>query len=333
MSAETIADVQAGIPDVVRLTPRFDVSSLVRDVESLRAEQASEWKRQKTFISDDNLVETELDWHTLPLRSTGGDKSRTDPGGPGLEPFADTAYAEHAPYLRTVMSTIPSPLRSVRLMALGPDTYGPDHFDNKYALTWGIARLHVPVITLPEAKLFFGETPYVWEAGALWFGNFARTHRIENSGRTHRVHLLLDVHVTDEFFDLFPADARAELNFDNIMINRHEQPVRPDPVHQIAFEVPKSFTDWEEEDGQFLLDQPTVAAEIKAQDDELVLHYDGVPYAGLVHIGDNEFRFQGWTDERTVQVVDEAGQRRVVLRTRIGTQVRTKVISASPLGD
>jgi hypothetical protein len=333
VSVETIADVQGGIPDVVRLTPEFDVSSLVHDVESLRTEQIVEWKRQKTFVSDDNLVETELDWHTLPLRSPGGDESRTDPGGPGLQPFADTTYVASVPYLQTVMKAIPSPLRSVRLMALGPDTYGPDHFDNKYALTWGIARLHVPVVTLPEAKLFFGETPYVWEAGALWFGNFSRTHRIENSGRTYRVHLLLDVQVTEVLFDLFPAEIRAELDFNYIMINRDERPLRPDPVHQVTFEVPQSFTDWEEEDGQFLADQPMVTAEITAQDGGLVLHYDGAPYAALVHIGENEFRFQGWTDERTVQVVDEAGQRRVVLRTRIGKQVRTRVISANTPGD
>ncbi|GAA3153146.1 hypothetical protein GCM10010449_83770 [Streptomyces rectiviolaceus] len=329
MSVETIADAQAGIPDVVRLLPSFDVDSLVRDVKALRAEQAADWKLQKTFVTDDNLVETELDWHIMPLRSTGGDKARTDPGGPGLVSFADTPHTELAPNLHAVMRAIPSPLRSVRLMALGPDTYGPDHFDNKYALTWGIARLHVPVITLPEAKLFFGQTPYVWEAGSLWFGNFARTHRIENSGRTHRVHFVMDVQVTEALFDLFPPEARAELPFDKIMVNREEQPLQPSALHQVAFEVPKSFTDWEEDDGEFLVDQPTVPAEIRVQDGRLVLHYDGAPYAGLVHIGDNEFRFQGWTDERTVQVVDDAGQRRVVLRTRVGKQVRTLAIPAT----
>ncbi|MFJ5033051.1 aspartyl/asparaginyl beta-hydroxylase domain-containing protein [Streptomyces sp. NPDC088560] len=332
MSAETIADAQAGIPDVVRLTPTFDVDSLVRDVKSLRTEQAADWKLQNTFVSDDNLIETELDWRIMPLHSTGGDKTRTDPGGPGLLPFADTPHVRHAPYLHSVMRSIPSPLRSVRLMALGPDTYGPDHFDNKYALTWGIARLHLPVLTLPQAKLFFGETPYVWEAGSLWFGNFARTHRIENSGRTHRVHFVLDVQVTDGFFDLFPEEVRAALPFDRIMVNRAERPLTPAPLHQVAFEVPKSFTDWEEEDGQFLQEQPTVTAEIRARDGGLVLHYDGTPYAGLVHVGDNEFRFQGWTDERTVQVVDEAGQRRAVLRTRAGRQVRTLAVPATPLG-
>ncbi|MFD0547726.1 hypothetical protein ACFQ0X_00100 [Streptomyces rectiviolaceus] len=113
------------------------------------------------------------------------------------------------------------------------------------------------------------------------------------------------------------------------MVNREEQPLQPSALHQVAFEVPKSFTDWEEDDGEFLVDQPTVPAEIRVQDGRLVLHYDGAPYAGLVHIGDNEFRFQGWTDERTVQVVDDAGQRRVVLRTRVGKQVRTLAIPAT----
>ncbi|MFF3350335.1 aspartyl/asparaginyl beta-hydroxylase domain-containing protein [Streptomyces sp. NPDC002779] len=332
MSVETLADPQAGIPDVVRLNPRFDAPSLVRDVMTLRAEQAADWKLQNTFVTDDHLVETELDWRIMPLRSTGGDKKRTDPGGPGLLPFADTSHVKLAPHLRAVMESIPSPLRAVRLMALGPDTYGPDHFDNKYALTWGIARLHVPVLTLPEAKLFFGETPHVWEAGSLWFGNFARTHRIENSGRTHRVHFVLDVQVTKALFDLFPEEVRAGIPFEKIMFNRDEQPLQVAPNHQVTFEVPESFTDWEEEDGQFLREQATVTAEIKAQDGGLVLHYAGVPYAGLVHIGDNEFRFQGWTDERTVQVVQDAGQPRVVLRTRVGRQVRTLAIPATPLG-
>ncbi|GHH24685.1 aspartyl/asparaginyl beta-hydroxylase domain-containing protein [Streptomyces rubradiris] len=332
MSVEAIADAQAGIPDVVRLLPSFDADALVRDVRALRTRQAADWKLQKTFVTEDHLVETELDWHIMPLRSTGGDKTRTDPGGPGLLPFADTSHADLAPNLRAVMRTIPSPLRAVRLMALGPNTYGPDHFDNKYGLTWGIARLHVPVITLPEAKLFIEQVPYVWEAGALWFGNFARTHRIENSGRTHRVHFVLDVQVTEALFDLFPAEVRAELPFDRILINRAEQPLTPAPLHQVAFEVPKSFTDWEEEDGQFLTAQATVPAEIRAHDDGLVMYYAGEPYAGLVHVGDNEFRFQGWTDERTVQVVEDAGQRRVVLRTRVGGRVRTLAVTAVSAG-
>lgn len=321
------------MPDVVRLTPEFDVDSLLDDVKMLRAEQASGWRLQNTFVTNDNLVETDIDWHALPLRSVGGHKTRTDPGGPNLERYADTEYASLVPALHGVLKSIPGPLRTARLMALGPDTYGPNHFDNKYSIAWGIARIHLPLITLPEAKLIFGDNVYVLEAGSLWVGSFTRTHRVENSGTFTRVHLMTDVLVTDALLDLYPADVRAVLDFDNILTNRDEQPLRIDPVHQVAFEVPKSFTDWEEEDGQFVTDtdQPTVRAEITARDGELVLDYDGQPYAGLDHIGDNEFRFVGWTDERTVQVVNDAGQRRVVLRSRVGKRVRELAVPATPL--
>lgn len=331
MSDESGVELQPAMPDVVRLTPKVDADAVLAEIKMLRAEQASGWRLQNTFVNNDELVETDIDWHALPLRSVGGHKTRTDPGGPNLERYADTEYAPLVPYLHSVLKSIPGPLRTARLMALGKDTYGPNHFDNKYSIGWGIARLHLPVITLPEAVLIFGDNTYVLEPGSLWFGNFTRSHRVENSGTFTRVHLMTDVLVTDELLEWFPADVRAVMDFDNILVNREEQPLRPGSEHQVAFEVPKSFTDWEEEDGQFLTDQPAVPAEIKILNDDLVLHYDGAPYAALDHIGDNEFRFVGWTDERTVQIVDEAGQQRVVLRTRVGKRVRSLAMPATPL--
>src|SRR4051794_22168287 len=129
------AEVLRLLPPVARLSLDFDPTELLADLSVLRERP---WTQPRIYSGEGvGRDATKLDWRSLPLRSIGGDDGRTDPGGPALQEFADTGWLAKAPYLASVLSKIPAPLRCVRLMALGPGAESPFHSDTKCGLPWG----------------------------------------------------------------------------------------------------------------------------------------------------------------------------------------------------
>ncbi|MER7845948.1 aspartyl/asparaginyl beta-hydroxylase domain-containing protein [Kitasatospora sp. NPDC096077] len=326
MTEATQAHVVPGLPAAARLALDFDVERLVADVAELRRQA---WKLQATYGADGVIGEAPIDWRVLPLRSPGGALDRTDPGGPALEDFEPTEWLAKAPYLAEVLDTIPAELRSARLMALGPGARSADHFDNKYGVAWGTARVHVPILTHAEARMYIADELQQWQPGTFWFGDFSRVHRVENTGTETRVHLVIDTLPSKELFELFPAEVRDQVDGAEIVFSRGRQPLTAEAAAAslVAFDLPESFANWEETEGEFLQPQKQLAAVIERDGEHLVLSLDGRPEFRLVHVGDQEFRFAGWTEERTVQVLPGDAPR-VVLRTRVGSRVQQLELAA-----
>lgn len=307
------------LPDAVRLTPEYDVERLVADVERLTA---GDWRQQAVYAGGKVVAAVEVDWTVVPLRNIGGTVDRTDPGGPGMLPFTDTPLLERTPYLAQVLHGLPAPLRSVRLMAAGPGVTVPLHVDSSVGFPWGILRLHIPIVTNPGAVLLFDGGAQHWPAGGLWFGNFARPHQVRNSGKARRIHLVIDSYVTPGLVALFPPELRQRLVPPEALYLRPEVPLSAAELagHACRLAVPRSFLNYGEPFGHFLRPQKTVDVALEVAVGGLVLSAGGRPVLGLVHAGDGEFRFQGWSDERTICV----GKRGVVtLTTRRGAEQRT----------
>lgn len=299
-------------PATVPLTARFDVEPLAAEVRRLR-ERA--WKAQRPYGQDGLMATTAADWTILSLRAPGGDPSRTDPGGAGLVPFADTPHLAGRPALRAVLAAIPAPLRSVRLMALGPGAESPEHRDSKVGLPYGTLRLHVPIVTNPEAVVIIEGKKHHWDAGRLWYGDFSRRHLVRNSGDEARVHLVIDVLVTPELLELFPAEARTLLPIADALFARPAVPL-PDPaLFRSRFMLPAAFREWSEDEVSAAPDTP---AEVRAVDGRLVLDVAGEPAFALVHLGAGEFRLEGWSEERTLHI-DPDG--RVRMWARVGRRL------------
>ncbi|PRY45238.1 aspartyl/asparaginyl beta-hydroxylase domain-containing protein [Umezawaea tangerina] len=305
-------------PSAVPLLPEFDVAKLLEDLKVLDRHQ---WSLQTTFETTGPAEEADFDWRALPLRSPTGSELRTDPGGAGLVDFADTKWVAEAPYLAEILASIPAPLRCVRLLALGPGARSELHFDTKIGFPWANLRLHVPLVTNAGATLLMDGDLHVWQPGSFWFGDFCRMHQVENTGTRKRVHMVIDTTVTPELLSLFPQEFLDSLDADDVLFNRPAVPVEGDLERfGCEFDIPLSFPDFEEAEGEFTKPQQHVPASIATDGDRLVLSVDGKPTFGLVHVGDGEFRFTGWTDERTVQVLLDGDRPTVVLRTRQGTR-------------
>jgi hypothetical protein len=315
-------------PTTARLNNTFDAQRLLLDVRAL---QEKEWYLQRTIADDGSLTPSPVDWRCLALRSLGGDPDRTDPGGPGLLEFADTPWLEKAPYLAEVLRAIPGELRSARLMALAPGVTSAEHDDNKYGPAWGIARVHVPVITAEGALLYLEGIPYQWQPGEFWFGDFSRTHKVSNTGTETRIHLVVDTLVSEEMLAIFPNEHREQCA-GRVLVNKPRVPLTPAELaaYRVTFAVPESFLGWEEPDGEFLRPQPTTDVHTEVVNGRLVLFAGDEALLGLVHVGDGEFRWAGWTDERTFTITRDGGQTAVTIRSRVGDAERSARLTARP---
>lgn len=324
----TTAPTSLRLPDAVRLRGDFDPERLAADLVRL---QQTNWRPQQVYTDAGVGTAAPFDWTVLPMRSVAGAVDRTDPGGAGPEGFADTPYLAEAPYIAEILRGIPAPLRSVRLMALGPGAATRIHADPKYGFPWGTVRLHIPLTTSPGAVLIWGEDVHQWQPGTFWFGNFCRPHKVQNTGTGKRVHMVIDCMLTPELVQLFPEEL-AEVIEAEALYNRPDAPLSAAELEGLrcSFELPQSFANWElEPDGEFLKPQPVLAASVEAGGSGPVLSLDGRPTFGLVHLGQGEFRFAGWTEERTVQIVARPGREPMVhLRSREGAALRELQIPA-----
>jgi hypothetical protein len=310
-------------PESAPLASFFDIARLQADLDVLRHER---WGAQRPFGQDGMHRAVEIDWQILSLRSIGGDPARTDPGGAGLEDYADTPWLAKAPYLSETLIAIPAPVRGVRLMALGVGTTVHEHCDTKYGFACGTLRLHVPIDTNPESIAVIDGRSHHWEAGRLWFGDFGRRHYVANTGDRTRVHMVIDCLVTPELIELFPPDFREQLPRSEVMFARDPVPLTAAEVPRFCcrFAVPGEFPQWSEDETTA---EPDLDGAIEILDGRLVLTIGGEPTFGLVHLGLGEFRLVGWTEERTI-VVDSAST--VRFRVREGRRLDESIRPAQP---
>ncbi|ATL25497.1 aspartyl/asparaginyl beta-hydroxylase domain-containing protein [Streptomyces formicae] len=310
-----------------QLEGEFDVDRLVAELVHL---EATQWAKQRTFgESLEPTEETESDWRVLPLRSPEGRVDRTDPGGMGLVDYAPTPWMEQAPYIASIVDALPTDVRAVRLMALGPGAEVSEHRDYPYGLPAGWVRLHIPLITNEEAVLTLDGVDYTWQPGTLWFGDFNRLHSVRNGGSERRVHLVIDSYVSRELLELFPADFRESMRWSDVLVDRPEMPLGKAELHSMLadFALPGQFLYGEIDE----LDDaatPDLEGRLRLDEDRLILDVGGVPTASLVHVGEGEFRMTGGMMDRTLKVEPADGGLRVRFRRRHGSRTEEALRSA-----
>ncbi|MBC2868606.1 aspartyl/asparaginyl beta-hydroxylase domain-containing protein [Streptomyces mexicanus] len=294
-----------------RLTPVFDATRLARE---LNAVTAHEWNRQRTHYAAGRIgPDTPTDWRVLPLRSPGGDPNRTDPGGPGPDDYTPTCWLQQQPYLHQILDSIPAPLNAVRLLALGPSAASQPHRDPKYALDRGMVRLHIPIVTHPGAVLVLDGTEHRWPAGTFWYGDFSREHLVRNTGPVRRVHAVIDALLTRELARLFPEPWQEELADADVLFNRQPAPTqRPPAALPACVALPSGFMDFGHDTP---LQGPlrTVRLTERSGGGGLLLQAGEHRYA-LVPVADGEYRYAGWSEQRTLQLRGD----HVVLHARHG---------------
>ena len=189
------------LPDRVQLPFVFDPCLLVRDLQSLAR---FDWIRH--FVPQNY----EGEWSVIPLRGKAGARHPVAMiySDPTATEFEDTPMLQGCPYFREVLEAFACPLRSVRLMRLGPGSAIREHTDLDLSVEGETARIHVPVTTNPDVEFYLNGSRIVLEAGSAWYLRLSDPHRVDNKSESDRVHLVIDATVNDWLRDLIEVAAR-----------------------------------------------------------------------------------------------------------------------------
>ncbi|MEV7238902.1 aspartyl/asparaginyl beta-hydroxylase domain-containing protein [Streptomyces sp. NPDC051020] len=294
-----------------QLNKQYDVQRLQHDLGCV--DQAA-WMPERPFAPAGEQPITAANWTCVPLRSPHGDENRTDPGGPALDAFAPTRYLAHAPYLQEILDKLPAEVRSARLLSLAPGAAVEVHRDAYTGFAHGQVRLHIPITTNDQAVIEIDGEPHTWQPGTLWLGDFTRPHRLWNNGASARVHLVIDVLTSPQLLDLVPAASAAGLDRSSIIVNRPRVSLTPEQrlTAQARFTIPPQAM------GTQTSNDSPVAGSIQWVRNQFVFTVNERPLYGLVPTSPTSFRFEGWTDARTVHVDQDV----VRLVSRQGNKVK-----------
>lgn len=310
------------LSEAVRLTPTFDADCLAQELAEVTDHR---WQPQRIHAPGGGVgAASTIDWRVLPLRSPGGNSDRTDPGGPGPSDFAPTVWLHRLPYLSDILDRVPAPLNAVRLMALGPGAASQPHHDPKYALHRGMVRLHIPLTTNPGAVLILDGVEHRWQPGQLWYGDFSRQHLVRNTGPVARVHTVIDALLTRELANWFPPDWQTALREGHVLFNHATPPPTPCTVSlPYRTMLPQGFTNFDHDQP---LDGPLQRGQITAGGTgQCALAVAGGRIFALAPVGSDEYRFAGWSEQRTFQFTDDGG----LLRVRRGRVLQERHIATT----
>lgn len=146
------------------------------------------------------------DWSGLVLRGPVGGGDTLYSGG---EAFEDRPLLERCPAFNAVMAAFRCPLRSVRLLRLGPGAVIREHRDYDLGPDRGEVRLHVPVRTHEAVDFRLRNRRVDMAEGEAWYLDLSQPHRVANRGDRDRIHLVLDAVVDDWLRALIPFQAEA----------------------------------------------------------------------------------------------------------------------------
>lgn len=195
----------------------FDAVALKDDFEHL---QKSNWQAHY------NKSHYEGDWSSIALRSINGAIENTvslHTLPPGLS-YNDTTLLEQCPYIRSLLASFQCEKTSVRLMRLNAGALIKEHTDQDMNMEAGEARFHIPVQTNKDVAFFIMEDRIPMLAGECWYLNLSLPHRVHNTGKEDRIHLVVDCSVNDWVRQLLSEEETERKDIDEMppLVMRNE---------------------------------------------------------------------------------------------------------------
>ena len=206
----------------LKLPLTFEPEALQSDLDRVASD---EWVRH----FNDRYYEGE--WSGIALRAVSGASAQiyTDPTG--TETLTDTPVLARSPSLQRALATIECPVKSARLLKLGPAARIIEHRDYNLSLEDGEVRLHVPITTSPLVEFYINGERIDMLAGECWYINANLPHKAENRGGTDRVHLVIDC-VVDDWLRSLVALARPASEASNAANSVADRPSSPEALER-----------------------------------------------------------------------------------------------------
>jgi hypothetical protein len=185
-------------PDRLLLPFALDPARLADDLRLVAAAGWTEHFVRQNYTGD---------WSAVALRAKAGARHpiMMIASDPTATSFEDTPLLRDCRYFREVLDRFACPLRTVRLMRLGPGSRIHEHSDLDLGFEDGTVRLHVPIVTNPGVSFFLNRSPVVMLPGSAWYLRLSDPHSAANDGDSERVHMVIDATADDWVRDLLAA--------------------------------------------------------------------------------------------------------------------------------
>ena len=189
------------VPTTLRITGILEdavIEAVVREIGTLiPREKTNRHFRSEHFVGD---------WSGIALYSADGKSGTMRRAlGTGYKP---TEKLNDLPQTAQMLNTLKmfGDLQRVRILKVSPGTHVKYHIDLGETVRFGVARLHIPIITNGDCKIVLNGKQHTWAEGELWYGDFSQPHELWNAGKTDRYHLVIDIKLNDQGFNIFPTD-------------------------------------------------------------------------------------------------------------------------------
>ena len=145
-------------------------------------------------------------WTAISIRGYANDMTQIGKGG--VLGTTELSNLQNTPLydeleMEKILDKIPAEKERVRLMKLEAGTIIAKHTDkvDKDIKSGKIVRLHIPVITNKNVKMFSwlsgGLAEFHMAKGECWWLDVSLPHKVENNSETDRVHLVVDIYNND----------------------------------------------------------------------------------------------------------------------------------------
>jgi hypothetical protein len=171
------------ITKYLKLPFNFDEKKLKTDLSLLL---------QEKWIPHFNTSGYDGDWKVIPLYAKNGNEEDIFALSMGDSSVVETPILKNCAYFKTVIASFKFPILSARLLKLGVGAKIKPHCDHNLGYEDNCFRLHIPITTNDDVSFILDGDLLKMLPGACWYTNVNYTHSVSNTGKSDRVHLVID---------------------------------------------------------------------------------------------------------------------------------------------
>lgn len=203
----------------LKLPFQFDEEKLVHELSLIL---------EGKWIPHFNTAGYSGDWKVISLYAEGGDDSNIFALSTSNSRISETSILKECHYFKEVIESFKSPILTARILRLGVGAEIKPHRDHELGYENNNFRIHIPITTNKDVQFVLDDTRLRMLPGECWYTNVNYIHSVINSGKTDRVHLVVDFERnewSDElFFSLAPKESFQEI---------HEEKYSPETIKLI----------------------------------------------------------------------------------------------------
>jgi hypothetical protein len=159
-------------------------------------------------------------WNVISLYAHNGEESNIFALSTSNSVASETSILKECHYFKEVIDSFECPVLTARILRLGVGAEIKPHRDHDLGYENNNYRIHIPITTNKDVQFVLDGTELKMLPGECWYTNVNYLHSVINSGKTDRVHLVIDFERNEWsdklFFSLAPKESfeiTAEENY------------------------------------------------------------------------------------------------------------------------